>query len=127
MRVAATPSPTPPPSHAGDTWSPTQPPTCAPAVRAYAAADGPLLAWLNRALAGLCSARTLRVALPAGTVRLGDAPLDDLPPGLRLVLHGAGRSGAGATTLDLERRPPLELDAMDARIEFSQMRIVNVR
>ena len=86
-----------------------------------------MIAWLNRALRALCSSRTLRVTLAAGPVRLGDAVLDDLPRGLRLVLHGAGRSGATATTLDLERKVAVELYGADVRVEFSQMRIVNVR
>ena len=81
-----------------------------------------MIAWLNRVLKSLCSSRTLRVTLPSGTVRLGDVPLDDLPPGLHLVLHGSGQ-----TTLDMERQLPVELYGVDVRVEFSQMRIVNVR
>jgi hypothetical protein len=116
--LAASPALTPAPSHPGDTWS-----TCAPSILAYDAVEGHLIAWLNRVLrGGLCSTRTLRVTLPSGTVRLGDALLDDLLPGLHLVLHGAGR-----TTLDLERHEPVDLYGMDVRVEFSQMSIVNVR
>jgi hypothetical protein len=106
--------------------SPTQPPTCAPERVAYNTAQDGLIAWLNRAVAGLCSARTLHVMLPAGTVRLGDELLG-LPPGLRLILHGLGRSGASTTTLDLERRLPVELNATNVRIDFTQINIVNVR
>jgi hypothetical protein len=85
-----------------------------------------MIAWLNRALLGLCS-HTLRVALPPGFVRLGTATLADLPPGLRLVLQGAGRWGAGATVLDFESAGPLEVRGTHVHVEFSTMSLVNVR
>jgi hypothetical protein len=124
--AAPTLAPTPAPSNAGDTWVPTSAPTCMPEHVAYAAAHDGLVAWLNRALTGLCH-RTLHVSLPSGPVPLGDAGLDPLPPGLRLVLRGSGQPAAGATALDFGMAFPLEVSGNDVRVEFSDMSLVNVR
>ena len=124
--AAPTLAPTPAPSNAGDTWVPTSAPTCMPEHVAYAAAHDGLVAWLNRALKGLCH-RTLHVSLPSGPVPLGDAGLDPLPPGLRLVLRGSGRPAAGATALDFGMAGALVVSGNDVRVEFSDMSLVNVR
>jgi hypothetical protein len=87
--------------------------------------DG-LIAWLNRALKGLCQ-RTLHVSLPSGPVPLGDARLDPLLPGLRLVLRGSGQPAAGATVLNFGMADPLMVSGNDVRIEFSNMSLVGVR
>jgi hypothetical protein len=124
--AAPTLAPTPAPSNAGDTWVPTSAPTCMPEHVAYAAAHDGLVAWLNRALKGLCH-RTLHVSLPSGPVPLGDAWLDPLPPGLRLLLRGSTQPAAGATALDFGMAFPLEVSGNDVRVEFSDMSLVNVR
>ena len=124
--AAPTLAPTPAPSNAGDTWAPTPAPTCIPEHVTYAAVPDGLIAWLNRALKGLCH-RTLHVSLPSGPVPLGDAELDPLPPGLRLVLRGSGQPAAGATALDFGMVDPLVISGDDVRVEFSDMSLVNVR
>jgi hypothetical protein len=124
--AAPTLAPTPAPSNAGDTWVPTSAPTCMPEHVAYAAAHDGLIAWLNRALKGLCH-RTLHVSLPSGPVPLGDAGLDPLPPGLRLVLRGSSQPAAGATALNFDMVDPLVISGNDVRVEFSDMSLVNVR
>jgi hypothetical protein len=105
---------------------PTHVPACAPEHVAYATASGGLIAWLNDAFAILCT-HMLHVTLPSGSVLAGDATLDKLPPGMHLILQGAGRSGASATTLDFERKDPVELQVNDVRVEFRNMSLVNVR
>jgi hypothetical protein len=124
--AAPTVAPSLAPSNAGDTWVPTSAPTCMPEHVTYAAAHDGLIAWLNRAVTGLCH-RTLRVSLPSGPVPLGDAGLDPLPPGLRLVLRGSGQPAAGATALDFGMVDPLVISGNDVRVEFSDMSLVNVR
>jgi hypothetical protein len=93
---------------------------------AYAAVHDGLVAWLNRALTGLCH-NTLHVSLPSGPVPLGEAELDPLPPGLRLVLRGSGQPAAGATALNFYMVGPLVISGNDVRLEFSDMSLVNVR
>jgi hypothetical protein len=90
---------------------------------AYAAVDDGLIAWLNRALKGLCH-HTLQVSLPSGPVPLGEAWLDPLPPGLRLVLRGSGQL---ATVLNFDMVEPLVVSGNDVRVEFSDVNLVNVR
>ena len=124
--AAPTLAPTPAPSNAGDTWAPTSAPTCMPEHVAYAAVPDGLIAWLNRALTGLCH-RTLHVSLPSGPVPLGEAGLDPLPPGLRLVLRGSGHPAAGATALNFGMARPLVVSGNDVRVEFNDMSLVNVR
>jgi hypothetical protein len=91
----------------------------------YAAVPDGLIAWLNRALTGLCHL-TLQVSLPSGPVPLGEAGLDPLPPGLRLVLRGSGQPAARATVLNFGMVDPLEVSGNDVRVEFSDMSLVNV-
>jgi hypothetical protein len=124
--AAPTLAPTPAPSNAGDTWVPTYAPTCIPEHVAYAAVHDGLIAWLNRSLTGLCH-RTLHVSLPSGPVPLGEAGLDPLPPGLRLVLRGSGKPAAGATALNFGMADPLVIIGNDVRVELSDMSLVNVR
>ena len=119
-------APTPAPSNAGDSWAPTSAPTCMPENVTYTAVPDGLIAWLNRALTGLCH-RTLHVSLPSGPVPLGDAGLDPLPPGLRLVLRGSGQPAAGATALNFGMARPLVVSGNDVRVEFNDMSLVNVR
>jgi hypothetical protein len=123
---APTLAPTPAPSNAGDTLVPTSAPTCMPEHVTYSAVHDGLIAWLNRTLTGLCH-RTLHVSLPSGPVPLGEARLDSLPPGLRLVLRGSGQPAAGATALDFGMAGPLEVFGNDVRLEFSDMSLVDVR
>ena len=121
--AAPTLAPTLAPSNAGDTWVPTSAPTCMPELVSYTAVHDGLTAWLNRALKGLCH-RTLHVSLPSGPVPLGDAGLDPLPPGLRLVLRGSGQP---ATALNFGMVDPLEISGNDVHVEFSDTSLVNVR
>ena len=72
--------------------------------------------------------RTVLVNLPAGTVWRGNGALS-ISSGLSITLQGRGQDGAGNTTLNLQEQN-LALGAMlgsTGRMEFSGMRITNVR
>ncbi len=93
----------------------------------YTALDEGLVAWLNNQTASYASS-TVHVTLPSGNVARGNAQLQ-LPPGLNLILQGQGMAGASNTTLDLERNN-LDVGGMlgdGGRIEFRNMRVLNVR
>ncbi len=95
----------------------------------YTAADAPLglVAWLNDKTAQYASS-TVYVTLPSVTVLRGNAALR-LPSGLTLILQGQAMAGANSTTLDLQRNN-LNIGTMlgdRGRIEFRNMRVVNVR
>jgi hypothetical protein len=95
----------------------------------YTAADAPagLVPFLNNVTRSPPS-RTLRISLPAGTVRRGSGVLS-IASGLTIVLQGRGKDGAANTTLDLQKNN-LDLGTMlgdTGRMELNGMHVTNVR